>query len=253
MVADDVVLLNAITELTVPALQIDQVRRQDTADAWKILKAEDAERLAVARTLRDGPAQQVTGGAMRLGFIHGMLVKNPNQALMELKRIEAEFRDSAKELREMAFLLRPMLNMEGKSLDLAIKEIIQRLHKIGNLQVEFSGGEFGQTLTDEAQLIVHYIVEAALFWAQKHGKAGRASVRLRVQDAMFMARVEDNGSGGGWFQESQSRSKRDLPMIIMRERAGRIDGSLDVTRGPAGGRVVTLIVPLDKYGKGHLG
>ena len=250
---DDLVLLNAITDLTVPALQIEQLRSQHAAETWKILEVEDAERLAVARTLRDGPAQQVTGGAMRLGFIHGMLVKNPNQALMELKKIEAEFRESAKELREMAFLLRPMLNMMGKSLDLAIKEIIQRVHKIGNLQVEFNGGEFGQTLTDEAQVVVHYIVEAALFWAQKHGKAGRASVRLRVQDDMFTARVEDNGSGGSWFQESQSRSKRELPMIIMRERARRIDSFLDVERGSAGGRVVTLTVPLDKHGQGQLG
>jgi len=250
---DDVVLLNAITDLIVPALQIDQLRSQHTADAWKILKAEDSERLAVARTLRDGPAQQVTGGAMRIGFIHGRLLKNPNQALIELKKIEVEFRESAKELREMAFLLRPMLNMRGKSLDLAIKEVIQRVHKIGNLQVEFSGGESGQFLADEAQLIVHYIVEAALFWAQKHGKAGRAAVSLRIQGDMFAARVEDNGSGGGWFQESQSRSNRDLPMIIMRERARRIDGSLDVARGPAGGRVVTLTVPLDKHGQGQFG
>ncbi len=253
LVDDDVVLLNSITDLIVPALQIDQLRSQHTADGWKNLKAEDAERLAVARTLRDGPAQQVTGGALRLGFIHGRLVKNPNQALIELKKIEAEFRESAKELREMAFLMRPMLNMMGKNLDLAVKKIIQRVHKIGDLQVDFSGGESGQFLTEEAQLIVHYIVESALFWAQKHGKASRAAVSLQVQGDMFTARVEDNGSGGGWFQESQNRSSRDLPMIIMRERARRIDGSLEVTQGPAGGRVVTLTVPLDKHGQGQIG
>jgi signal transduction histidine kinase len=250
---DDVVLLNAITDLIVPALQIEQLRSKHTADAWKILEAEDAERLAVARTLRDGPAQQVTGGALRIGFIRGRLHTNPNQALIELKKIEAEFRESAKELREMAFILRPMLNIVGKSLDLAIKEVIQRVHKIGNLQVDFSGDDSGQFLTDEAQLIVHYIVEAALFWAQEHGRAGRAVVSLRVLGDLFTARVEDNGSGGGWFQESQSRSKRDLPMIIMRQRARRIDGSLDVARGPAGGRVVTLTVPLNKNGQGKFG
>ena len=190
---------------------------------------------------------------MRLGFIHGRLAKNPNQALIELKKIGAEFRESAKVLREMAFILRPMLNMKGKSLDRAIREIIQRLHKIGNLKVEFSGNDSGKILTEEAQFIVHYVVEAALFWAQRHGKAGRANVSLQVKGDMFTARIEDNGSGGGWFQEGYSRSSHDLPMVIMRERARRIDGSLDVDRGSAGGQVVRLTVPLDKNKQGQLG
>jgi len=250
---DDVVLLNVIAGLTVPALQIDQLHSQHTADMWKILKAEEAERLAMARTLRDGPAQQITGVAMRLGFIHGNLVKNPNQALIELKQMEAESSESAKGLREMAFLLRPMLGLNEKGLDQAIREIIQRIHKIGNLQVAFSGGITDQTLADEVEIIVRYIVETALFWAQKHGRASRATLRLRLEEDVFTVRIEDNGSDDGWFLERKSRSIRDLPMIIMRERARRIDGSLDVAQGTGGGRIVTLTVPLEKHGVGHMG
>ncbi len=250
---DEVVLLNAIAGLTVPAIQIDQLHSRHAANMWKILKTEEAERLAMARTLRDGPAQQITGVAMRLGFIHGNLAKNPNQTLIELKQMEAESSESAKGLREIAFLLRPMLGLNEKSLDQAIREIIQRIHKIGNLQVAFSGGITDQTLADKVEIIVRYIVETALFWAQKHGRASRATVRLRFEEGVFTVRIEDNGSDDGWFLERQSRSIRDLPMIIMRERARRIDGSLDVAQGQAGGRIVTLTVPLEKYGQGHVG
>ena len=51
LAAEEVILLNAITDLAVPSLQIEQLRNQYTARAWKMLEAEDSERLAVARKL----------------------------------------------------------------------------------------------------------------------------------------------------------------------------------------------------------
>lgn len=242
---EDVLLFSSVADLTVAVLQNAQLHLEHRQDKATVTTAEEAERSALAHALRDGPAQRVASAALRLGFIHGMLLKSPDQALIELKKVEASTRQSAEELREIAFLLRPM-DSKNRAFSAAMTNVVQRANEVSGLEVQLTGSEHGRFLSDDGQRITPYIIEEALFQAHKYGNASQAAVRLWRENDYFIARIEDNGRNyDTLLAPGESRSVQDLGIVYMRERAKRFGASLEVKPGAAGGRMTTLIAPAE--------
>ena len=187
---------------------------------------------------------------MRVNFIRSLLTRDTEQALAELEKVEELAKQTSREIRGMLFTLRPLV-LETQGLGPAIETVIGRLRESDGMNIKLTGGENGQLLNEQAQSVVFAIVEEALGNARKYARATEIDVRLWQEENLFVAQVQDNGVGFDLEDVNRDYSSRgSLGMINMRERAERIDGNCRVESIPGRGTTITIVVPLEKQGRG---
>jgi signal transduction histidine kinase len=100
-------------------------------------------------------------------------------------------------------------------------------------------------LDTDAQGVVFSIIEEAVNNARKHAHATKVSVRLSVENDLFVAQVDDNGRGFDLQAVEQTYGSRgSLGMINLKERAALIEGNLTIESVPGEGTHVILVVPI---------
>jgi len=186
---------------------------------------------------------------MRVNYTRMLLEKNKNvqQTIEELIRIEELARRTTKEIRHMLFTLRPLI-LETQGLRAALEQYIAKMAETDPLPVHLEADpNIEQALDQNAQGVIFYIIEEAINNARKHSKAAQVWVRLKRQNGVFIAEVEDNGAGFDVDAIQTSYDKRgSLGMINMHERAELVSGKLSVASTPGEGARITLTVPLQR-------
>lgn len=240
-------LFNAVADQAVIALQNAQLYQELDAEKQRLIEADEAARKELARDLHDGPTQTIAAIAMRVNFIRSLVTTNPQQAISELRKVEALIKQTSKDIRGMLFTLRPLV-LEMQGLGPAIEIAMKRISDADGLQMRFTGGKYSELLDEHAQTVVFSIVEEALGNARKYAKANLVEVRFWQEEDLFVAQVRDDGVGFDTSDVNRDYSSRgSLGMVNMRERAERIDGSVRVESQTGQGTTVTLVVPLKKH------
>jgi len=242
-------LFTSVSDQAVIALQNAHLYQELEEEKQRLIDANENARKELARDLHDGPTQSIAAIAMRVNFIRSLISRDPEQARMELIKVEELAKETSKEIRGMLFTLRPLV-LETQGLEAAIQTVIDRLIENDHLNIQFVGGHYSDILDDSAQSVVFSIVEEALGNARKYAKAQLIEVRFWQEEELFVALVQDNGAGFDTKDVNRDYSSRgSLGMVNMRERAERIDGSLRVESVLKKGTKITLVVPLDKHGR----
>lgn len=242
-------LFTSVADQAVISLQNARLYQELEAEKQRLIDANENARKELARDLHDGPTQSIAAIAMRINFIRSLVSRDPEQALLELQKVEELAKQTSKDIRGMLFTLRPLV-LETQGLAAAIETVINRLREIDNLNVQMKGGEFCELLDDQAQSVVFSIVEEALGNARKYSQANLIEVRFWQEENLFVALIQDNGVGFDTQHVNRDYSSRgSLGMVNMRERAERIDGSVRVESAPKEGTKITLVVPLEKHGR----
>lgn len=242
-------LFTSVADQAVIALQNAHLYQELESEKQRLIDANENARKELARDLHDGPTQSIAAIAMRVNFIRSLISRDPEQAMLELQKVEELAKDTSKEIRGMLFTLRPLV-LETQGLEAAIQTVVERLIDNDGLNIQFIGGHYGEILDDSAQSVVFSIVEEALGNARKYSKANLIEVRFWQEEGLFVSLVQDNGVGFDTQDVNRDYSSRgSLGMVNMRERAERIDGSLRVESVVNKGTKITIVVPLDKHGR----
>lgn len=242
-------LFNAVADQAVIALQNAQLYQRLEAEKQRLIDANEAARRELAADLHDGPVQKVSALSMRLRVIRSLVSQDPARALEEINKVDELALRTVKELRGMLFTLRPLV-LETRGLGPALQAVLDQIHESDGIEMQLIGGENGDLLSPAARGVVFSIIEEALSNARKHANAGVIEVRMWREEDLFVARVRDDGQGFDMGDVNRDYSSRkSLGMLNMHERAERIDGSLSVESAAGDGTTVTLVVPLEKYGR----
>ncbi len=210
----------------------------------KIVDKEEQARRKLARDLHDGPTQDVAAIAMRLNFARVLLDRDVGRARKELERLEDLAHRTVKEIRSMLFTLRPVI-LETEGLVAAVNQYAENVRENDLLSVTVNTERYRDCLDTDAQGVVFSIIEEAVNNARKHAHATRISIRMSVENDLFVAQVEDNGRGFDVQAVERGYSSRgSLGMINLRERAALIEGNLTIESIQNEGTRVILIVPV---------
>jgi signal transduction histidine kinase len=245
---DLVSLLTAICNQAIVALQNAQLYQDLLDEKERIVAVEEDARKKLARSLHDGPTQSIASIAMQVSFVQKLIEHDRSSAQIaeELRKIEDLARRTTKQIRHMLFTLRPLI-LETQGLRAALDEYISKLAETGEIPIHFHAEPaVEETLDQETQGIIFYIVEEAISNARKHSQADEIWVRLYLQDEQeFVAEVEDNGVGFDVDAVQMTYDRRgSLGLINMHERAEMTGGELLIASGPGKGTQVRLTVPL---------
>lgn len=242
---DRVDLLEAMGRQVVIAIQ-NARRFQDLGrERDRITELQEEARRRLARDLHDGPTQTMATIAMRASFIRRVLVRDPETAALELRKVEDLARMTTREVRHMLFTLRPLL-LESQGLVTALQQLAVKTHELSGVDITLDAlPEIAEGLAPGTQSVVFYIAEEAVNNARKHAEAEHIWVRLHREGEDLVLSVDDDGVGFNVGAVDAGYEQRgSLGMVSMRERTELVGGSLRIDSVEGEGTHVRLTVPL---------
>jgi signal transduction histidine kinase len=173
--------------------------------------------------------------------------RDQKAAMEELFKMEDLARRTTKEMRHMLFTLRPLV-LESQGLTAALKQLAEKMHETHNQNVivEAEPG-VDDKLEMNQQGVLFYIIEEAVGNARKHAEAEHIWVRLKIQQEVLVAEVQDDGVGFNVGAVDANYDKRgSLGMVNMRERAEILNGAVKIESAEGKGTRLLVLVPLSE-------
>jgi signal transduction histidine kinase len=223
------------------ALAIDNARPQRAA----IIRAEagKAERERMARELHDTLGQS-------LGYVHLKLDQLANgDGLTEIEVIRKELeriRDVADQAYEQVRgTLTDLRSIRSSDLATALLNQARAVGERAGFKVQLTSEGQARALAPHIQEQVEGLCQEALSNIEKHAHARHVNIDLDWTEDTLTVHLCDDGRG---FEPEALQTNGHYGLAIMRERAGEVEGSIEVASCPAGGTQVTLRLPLNPQG-----
>lgn len=211
---------------------LDRLERERQQSAGRVLAAQEAERVGIARNLHDEVGQLLTGVLLQLNSIADTAPANRQ----ELDHAREVVRSALDEVRRISSELRPEM-LEQLGLVSALTELSGSFAPVSGMRVERRFDQSLPQLSADTELAVYRIAQESLTNVARHSGAAHVTITLeRGIDSVVLRVVDDGrGLGGAPVEHGGLRS--------MRERALLIGGALAVKEAAAGGVEVRLEVP----------
>ncbi len=237
-------LLVAVSNQAVLALQNASLYQSLMDDKDRLVTIEEDARKNLARNLHDGPTQIIAAIAMRLNYIRLLIKKDPDEAVKELAEVEDMARRTTKEIRQMLFILRPLI-LESQGLVAAVEQLRLKLTETNKIDIHLeSDPVVDKIMTKEAKGSVFYIIEEAINNVKKHAKAKNIWLRLYPQGLNVIIEIQDDGIGfnvSEWEQNYASRG--NMGLMNLQERAELAKGKTAVRSTPGEGTTIIVTIP----------
>ena len=218
---------------------LDRLESERQRSGRRVLAAQEAERLGIARDLHDEVGQLLTGVLLHLDSSTGGAPEHRD----EIEEAKRAVRRALDEVRRISRELRPEM-LEDLGLVSALTELSTSFDRVSGVRVERQLDTSLPKLEPETELAVYRIAQESLTNVARHSNAGRVTVALEGDLDSVILRIVDDGRGfeGGMPQEHGG-------LRSMRERALLVDGALAVRESSRGGVEVRLEVsaaPIDE-------
>ncbi len=211
---------------------LDRLESERQESGRRVLAAQEAERVAIARDLHDEVGQVLTGVLLQLNSI-GEAAPDHEEALGEAREA---VRRALDEVRRISRELRPEM-LEHLGLVSALTELTSSFSRVTGIEVERRFATSLPKLPPEVELAIYRIAQESLTNVARHAGAHRVVVVLEPAHGGIVLRVADDGRGftGAPVEHGGLRS--------MRERALLVDAALAIKPAPEGGVEIRLEVP----------
>ncbi|HET7759587.1 MAG TPA: sensor histidine kinase [Gaiellaceae bacterium] len=211
---------------------LDRLESERQDSGRRVLAAQEAERVGIARDLHDEVGQVLTGVLLQLNSI-AEAAPDHEEALGEARQA---VRRALDEVRRISRELRPEM-LEHLGLVSALTELTSSFERVTGVTVERRFANSLPKLSPEVELAIYRIAQESLTNVARHAQARRVVVSLEPARDGIVLRVADDGRGfvGAPIEHGGLRS--------MRERALLVDAALAIKPAPEGGVEVRLEVP----------
>lgn len=206
------------------------------------------ERQMMASEVHDSLAQTMAYMKMRLALLQDALRADERErALKYAGDLQDGLGEAYADLRELLAQFRSRMDPLG--LVHALEGIAATFEDRTGVALTIDNRLRELDLSADEEAHVFHIVQEALANVARHSGARRARLLMESRDAECAFSVEDDGSGffalGGRSGNAGDTAslRHHLGVNIMRERAQRLSGRLEIANLPQGGARVTLVFP----------
>jgi len=197
------------------------------------------ERNLLAQELHDSIAQSLAFLNLQVQMLESaMKGGDPGRAAATLAEIRGGVQECYGDVRELLNHFRTRLAPDD--LAHALASMLASFERRTGIAARLDATGSGVPLAPDRQLQVLHVVQEALSNARKHAACSRVDVRLEC-GSQYRIAVRDDGRG---FDPAATRHLDDhVGLAIMRERAARAGGRVEVRSAPGAGTEVILEVP----------
>jgi two-component system, NarL family, sensor histidine kinase UhpB len=211
---------------------LDRLESERQQSGRRVLAAQEAERVGIARDLHDEVGQLLTGVLLHLNSIAEAVPTHRD----EIDAAKQAVRVALDEVRRISSELRPEM-LEHLGLVSALTELSTTFARVSGLRVERQFEPALPKLSADAELALYRIAQEALTNVARHAAATKVTIALEHGPGSVVLSVSDDGRGFDGERQEQGGLRS------MRERALLIDGALAIKPGRRGGVEVRLEVP----------
>ena len=225
-------LIESVTEMMSAAIEHTHVNRE--ARRIELIN----ERQAIANDIHDSLAQTLTYARMRVSML---IEANRNNNKLMIKKYASDLDEaleiSQKNARELVTNFRSEINRGG--LSAALNDLANEFRKRNNIVLEYHNRLADLELPLEHEIQTYHIVHEALNNIARHSGATHARLFVDAHSGYYVFTIEDNGSGACTFAPVEGH----YGVLIMRERANQIGGTVKVISATGQGTQVQLFFP----------
>ena len=214
---------------------LDRLERERQESGRRVLAAQEAERVGIARDLHDEVGQVLTGVLLQLNSI----AESASQYRADLDEARESVRRALDEVRRISSELRPEM-LEHLGLVSALTELATTFARVAGVHVHRNFSASLPELTSEVELAVYRIAQESLTNIARHAEATQVTITLDSGHDSVVLRVADDGRGFGGAPVEHGGLRS------MRERALLVGGALAIKDAPEGGVEIRLEVPAAK-------
>jgi signal transduction histidine kinase len=244
---NDMALLTTLAAQAAIAIENAQLYSELSEERDRLIAKEEEVRRDLGRDLHDGPAQVISGIAMRLAFIKKLLENEPGRVMEKLDEAEKVALTAAKDIRNMMFGLRPLM-LETKGLIPTLEAYVEKLQgEAWQTHLEVSG--FGDDknnylrLEHNIEAAVFIIVQEAINNIRKHAFPRNVWIALEHSKEVTTVMIRDDGKGFDSRSVSDRYDERgSFGLLNMRERARLIGASYDLYSQVGQGTTILLTI-----------
>jgi two-component system, NarL family, sensor histidine kinase UhpB len=211
---------------------LDRLESERQQSGRRVLAAQEAERVGIARDLHDEVGQLLTGVLLHLNSIAEAVPTHRD----EIDAAKQAVRVALDEVRRISSELRPEM-LEHLGLVSALTELSTTFARVSGLRVERQFEPALPKLSADTELALYRIAQEALTNVARHAAATKVTIALEHGPGSVVLSVSDDGRGFDGERQEQGGLRS------MRERALLIDGALAIKPGRRGGVEVRLEVP----------
>ncbi|HET9289057.1 MAG TPA: histidine kinase [Gaiella sp.] len=211
---------------------LDRLERERQESGRRVLAAQEAERVGIARDLHDEVGQVLTGVLLQLNSIAETALDHRE----ELDEARQAVRRALDEVRRISSELRPEM-LEHLGLVSALTELSSSFGRVSGVRVDREFRSSLPKLTPEVELAVYRIAQESLTNVARHARASRVTIALEPGHDSVVLRLTDDGRGFAGAPEEHGGLRS------MRERALLVGGALAIKEALGGGVEVRLEVP----------
>lgn len=198
------------------------------------------ERNILAHELHDSIAQSLAFLNIQTTLLEGSMKNSSMEEAMEhISKIRTGILKGYDDVRELLSHFRTQMDEEG--LEDALKSLLNRFSLMTGIESYLESLNGGISLSPEAEVHVFHIIQEALANVRKHSEAGRVKVSISG-DWPLQAVVLDNGKGFD-IDRLDEHGVHHMGLSIMRERASKLGGNLNIYSGHGKGTKVVLNIP----------
>ena len=200
------------------------------------------ERTKWAILIHDGLTQSVTSAILELHGLRHRIRTEPETVLATLQEIEDAIRGDLKQIRGILFELEEGATPHREPpIASFVDDLVRKWHLPARVSIE---GEVDR-ISDRTLETANAIVAEALANAAKHAGSPEVSVRIRVGADELRIEVEDRGVG---IVGSGVDDDPHFGLRLMRARAERIGGTIEIESKPGNGTCVVAVLPVGGRG-----
>lgn len=193
------------------------------------------ERATIARELHDSLAQVLSYLRIQLTLLKHAVPEENAPAQTIIADFSRELNNAWQQLRELLTTFRLTLN--HANLPAALQESLDGLQSQTQAKLTLDCRLSSLALDAQKQVHLLQIVREAVLNAIKHAEASEITVScITATDGTHTVTIRDNGIGIGEASEPPGH----YGLNIMRERAGRLGGTLSFSQPPNGGTQVSV-------------
>jgi signal transduction histidine kinase len=211
-----------------------------------IVLAREEERRRLRRDLHDSLGPSLGAVTLRIETARNLMTAQPERADELLQATTADVAAALADVRRLAHDLRPPA-LDELGLVPAVHEQARRLSS-ATLSIDVRAADLGE-LPAGVEVAAYRIVSEALTNVVRHSLARTATVSLSREGAgngdAVVVEVRDDGRG------IAADASAGVGMLSLRERAGELGGTCEVTCPPDGGTRIRAVLPVGSRVERH--